>query len=65
MFLKPGPTQECAARMRFDLQYSADPRWLTYKKLMQMGGQLLERLRPWGARDYIDVQSFIWVIAKY
>jgi hypothetical protein len=65
MFLKPGPTQECAARMRFDLQYSADPSWLTYKKLMQMGGQLLERLRPWGARDYIDVQSFIWVIAKY
>ncbi len=65
MFLKPGPTQECAARMRFDLQYSADLRWLTYRKLMQMGGQLLEGLRPWGARDYIDVQSFIWVIAKY
>jgi hypothetical protein len=38
---------------------------LTYKKLMQMGGQLLERLRPLGAQDYIDVQSFIWVIAKY
>jgi len=65
MFLKPAPTQECADRMRFDLQYGSDLRWLTYKKLMQMGGQLLERLRPRGARDYIDVQSFIWVIAKY
>jgi len=65
MFLKPGPTQECAARMRFDLQYSADLRWLTYKKLMQMGDHLLEQLRPLGACDYIDVQSFIWVIAKY
>jgi hypothetical protein len=65
MFLKPEPTSECAARMRFDLQYTSELRWLTYKKLMHLGSQLLERLRPLGARDYIDVQSFIWVIAKY
>ena len=65
MFLKPEPTKECADRMRFNLQYRSDLPWLTYHKLMEMSDNLLERLRPLGARDYIDVQSFIWVIAKY
>jgi hypothetical protein len=32
---------------------------------MQLADHLLERLRPLGAQDYIDVQSFIWVVAKY
>ena len=65
MFLKPKVTNECADRLRFNLQYSANLRWLTYRKLVEMSDWLLERLRPLGARDYIDVQSFIWVIAKY
>ena len=65
MFLKPEPTKECAERLRFHLQYSPDLRWLTYSKLMAMSHELLERLQPLGARDFIDVQSFIWVIARY
>ena len=65
MFLKPEPTKECAERLRFDIQYSSELRWITYRKLMEMSDLLLERLRPLGARDYIDVQSFMWVIAKY
>jgi hypothetical protein len=65
MFLKPEPTKECADRMRFNLQYRADLPWVTFHKLMEMSDDLLDRLRPLGARDYIDVQSFIWVIAKY
>lgn len=27
-----------------------------------MSDRLLEELRPHGARDFIDVQSFIWVV---
>jgi len=65
MFLKPEPTKECAERLRLDLQYDSAPRWVTYKKLMELSRYLLDELRPLGARDYIDVQSFIWVIAKY
>lgn len=65
MFLKPEPTKEAAERRRFELQYSADLRWVTYKKLMIMSNTLLEELRDEGARDYIDVQSYMWVIAKY
>lgn len=65
MFLKPEPTKECADRMRFNLQYTAELSWITYARLMVLSGDLLERLRPLGAKDYIDVQSFMWVIAKY
>ena len=65
MFLKPEPTKECVERLRFDIQYSSELRWITYRKLMEMSDLLLERLRPLGAQDYIDVQSFIWVIAEY
>lgn len=65
MFLKPEITTQCAERMRFDLHYDSSLRWVTYDRLMKLSELLLEKLRPLGARDYIDVQSFMWVIAKY
>lgn len=65
MFLKPQPTKDCADRLRFGLQYSADLRWITYSQLLLLSDTLLGLLRPYGARDYIDVQSFMWVVAKY
>ena len=65
MFLKPEPTKECAARLRFDLKYDSSLEWETYARLMVLGEQLLERLHPLGARDFIDVQSFMWIVSKY
>jgi hypothetical protein len=65
MFLKPEPTRACADRLRFDLLYDSALRWTTYERLMVMGTLLLKELRPLGARDFIDVQSFMWVIQKY
>lgn len=62
MFLKPEVTQDCAARLTFDLGYRPQLNWLTYAKLLEMSHLLLEELRPYGARDFIDVQSFIWLI---
>jgi hypothetical protein len=66
-FICVQPTQmnECAARLRFDIQYSPALRWVTYRKVLDMSEMILERLRPLGARDYIDAQSFMWVIEKY
>jgi hypothetical protein len=63
MFLKPSVTQVAAAAIGFDLQYRPEPNWLTYKRLIQMSERLMTVLRPHGARDLIDVQSFIWVAA--
>jgi hypothetical protein len=65
MFLKPEPTQACADRLRFDLLYDSSLRWATYERLMVMADILLAELRPLGAKDFIDVQSFMWVIQKY
>jgi hypothetical protein len=65
MFLKPEVTRACADRMLFDLNYKAKLNWLTYKQLLVLSDALFEVLSPLGARDYIDVQSFIWVIGAY
>jgi hypothetical protein len=61
MVLKPGSSRRMADRMGADLLYSPKPAWHTYDALLQMSARLLEHLSPLGARDYIDVQSFMWV----
>jgi hypothetical protein len=65
MFLKPEVTKQAADGLAFDLLYDPAPTWHTYEKLLTMSAILMERLRPLGAIDWIDVQSFIWVIAEY
>jgi hypothetical protein len=65
MFLKPDVTRECAERLNFNLCYDAKPNYLTYSKLLLMCDLLMEQLVPLGARDMIDLQSFIWVIGRY
>ena len=62
MFLKPVQTQKIADAFTFDLLYSPRPKWATYDRLVALSNRLLDRLRPHGARDLIDVQSFMWVV---
>jgi hypothetical protein len=62
MFLKPNVTKDCAARLTFDLKYSPQLNWTTYSKLLEMSRFLMDYLAPYGATDFIDVQSFIWVV---
>jgi hypothetical protein len=61
IFLKPQVTKHVAERLGFDLKFESTPNWETYEKLLQMGRILLHHLRPLGAVDFVDVQSFIWV----
>ena len=61
MVLKPQITRRLARRMPFDLLYSASLSWHTYEALMRLSESLLDRLAPLEAKDYIDVQSFVWV----
>jgi len=51
-------------RLNFGLNYRSELNWLTYKSLLTMSELLLTRLRPHGARDFMDVQSFIWLIGN-
>ena len=65
MFLKPQATLEAAERLGFDLRYDPAPNWPTYEALLRMSNVYLEMLRPHGARDFIDVQSFFWLVREY
>jgi hypothetical protein len=65
MMLKPDPTVASAQRLRFDLQYDASLRWITYERLLTLGDALLDALRPHGARDYIDAHAFLQVLENH
>jgi hypothetical protein len=58
---KPEVTKKIAARMGRDLLYSTAVKWDTYARVLDMSQKLRDALAPLGARDFIDVQSFIWV----
>jgi hypothetical protein len=61
MVLKPMAAKRIGRRMGFDLAYSPAPTWAVFDSSQQMSARLLEHLRPLGAEDFIDVQSFVWV----
>lgn len=61
MFLKPTNTQQAAEALVFDLRYQSQPNWKTYEALLEMGRVYFNEVRHLGPRDFIDVQSFIWL----
>jgi hypothetical protein len=61
MFLKPEKTKAAADTLGFDLRYDATLNWDTYAALLRMGDLYLSLLKPRGAKDFVDVQSFIFV----
>ncbi len=65
ILLKPEVTKAAAARFDFDLAYTAKLNWATYAKLLDLAGTLLAKLQEHGAKDFIDVQSFIWVTGSF
>ncbi len=65
LILKPELSKSAAERLRFDLVYQVEPNPRSYAKLLRMGGALLERLAPLGARDHFDVQFFLGEVARY
>ena len=62
MFLKPEVTNAAAEALGFHLNYRSDPNWLTYKCLLTMSTIYKERLATLKPVDFIDVQSFFWVV---
>ena len=59
--LKPTNSDVIASRMNAKLKYDTTPNWETYELFLRMSTTLLERLKPLGAKDMIDVQQFMWV----
>ena len=67
MFLKPTVTTDYAARIghRFQFDYASDPDPAVYASLLDLVAVTNATIRPMGARDNIDAQSFIWVVGSY
>jgi hypothetical protein len=63
VFLWPRSACAAAARLGRDLRWEPAPRWVTYAALRGLSVQLLEKLKPHGARDFADVESFLFATA--
>jgi hypothetical protein len=62
MLLRPKFACDVARRLRHELAYEPQPNWSTYSALLGSAEVLLEKLRPLGARDHFDVESFMHVV---
>jgi hypothetical protein len=67
MFCKPTVTQDFAQRIGHEFQYVYNPEisQRVYASLTDLAEHTLTAIRPLDAEDYIDVQSFIYVVGGY
>jgi hypothetical protein len=61
IFLKPRVTQLAAEKYGYDFIYKSKPNWDTYKSLLDFAKKIKEDFPELKPRDYIDLQSFMWV----
>jgi hypothetical protein len=59
MLLRPRFACDVAHRLGLELAYEPRPSWTTYASLLRSTDMLLEKLRPLGARDHVDVDAFM------
>jgi hypothetical protein len=66
VFVKPETFKAFAEVMGREIAYDASPNAKTYSRILSMSNELLSHtLKELAPRDLIDVQGFIWVVAKY
>jgi len=63
MLLRPKAACEAANRFGFNLSYEERPCWSTYSALLRWVDMIQGSLQPIGARDNIDVECFMHVVA--
>jgi hypothetical protein len=63
VLVRPKLTFEAAARLGCDVGEDAAPTWTTYAAVRAFYGQVLDLLRPSGAKAFIDVEPFLHVTA--
>jgi hypothetical protein len=61
IFLKPNVTRQAAREYAFPFQYQSRPSWQTYSSYLKFAAQVKKDFADLRPRDYIDLQSFIWV----
>lgn len=64
LLLRPTFAQRAAAAFGFDLRYRTEVGWITYARLQELGRAILKEVADLGAEDMLDVQAFIWKLAR-
>ena len=64
IFIKPRVTKIAAEKYGYDLQYKSKPNWDTYKSMIGFAEKLRDDMKGLHPKDYIDLQSFIWVMGS-
>ena len=64
IFMKPRVTQVAAEAYEFAFDYKSRPNWGTYQSLLDFAETVREDTADLKPRDYIDLQSFIWVMGS-
>ena len=67
MFLKPAVTKDFATRVGHRFAEDYDPRLHlpVYESLLDLAEKTTAQLADLKPRDFIDIQSFIWVAGGY
>ncbi len=64
IFIKPRVTQIAAKKYGYDFFYKSRPNWETYKSMIGFAEQVRDDMQDLKPLDYIDLQSFIWVMGS-
>ncbi len=64
IFLKPKVTKIAAEKYMFEFDYRSKPNWETYQSLLDFAEQIRKDSAKYKPKDYIDLQSFIWVMGS-
>ena len=64
IFLKPRVTQTAAQALGYDFLYHSRPNWETYRSTLEFANSIRAETRDLHPRDYIDLQSYIWVMGS-
>lgn len=62
--LKPGIARTCATRLGRDLGYEAAPSAAAYRRFLAFCGWMRAGIAELGPRDFIDVQTFFYVVGQ-
>lgn len=64
LFLKPTVTKIAAKKYDYPFAYQSKPNWNTYESLLQFAEEVRKDTMRYQPKDYIDLQSFIWVLGS-
>jgi hypothetical protein len=64
IYLKPTVTKKAAEKYGYIFDYRSKPNWETYDNLLRFAAQIKKDTQKLKPKDYIDLQSFIWVLGS-